>query len=92
MYTLAWHKSFKHSYKKLIKKNLLLKEKTIETLTILQNDPFDNKLKTHKLHGILKDYFACCIDFNYRIVFLFEKIDKESIIALVDIGTHDEVY
>lgn len=92
MYKLFWHNSFKRAYKKLIKNDTLLKEKTFETLSILQIDPFDPALKTHKLHGILKDYFACCIDYSYRIVFSIEEVNNESIIALIDIGTHDEVY
>jgi mRNA-degrading endonuclease YafQ of YafQ-DinJ toxin-antitoxin module len=41
---------------------------------ILKNNPFDSRLKTHKLTGNLKDFWSFSIDFKNRIIFEF--IDK----------------
>ena len=54
-----------------------------------QKNPFDKKLKTHKLSGSLKGSWAFSINYSYRIIFEF--IDDNTIL-LIDIGTHDEVY
>lgn len=62
--------------------------KKLETFT---NEPFNAKLKTHKLSGKLKDLWSFSIGQNLRVVFYFTK-DKPPKAILVDIGTHDEVY
>lgn len=59
-----------------------------ERLTILTKDPWDARLKTHKLSGALRDCHACAASYEYRIVFI---IGKEAV-TLLAIGTHDEVY
>jgi mRNA interferase YafQ len=92
MYRIAWYNSFRKAYKKTINKKPELREKIIETIKMLENDPYQKKLMTHKLHGNLKDFYGCYIDYDNRIVFSIEKIDSENCIALIDIGTHDEVY
>jgi addiction module RelE/StbE family toxin len=86
--------SFSDSFKKVFKKRI--KSKDIESefwekLELFINDPFDTKLKTHKLSGKLKDLWSFSIDYNLRVVFFFTK-DKPKKAVLVDIGTHDEVY
>lgn len=68
--------------------NLFDKYKTV--LKKLENNPFDASLKTHKLKGDLKQFHACSINYDYRIVFIILIQDDE--ITLLDIGTHDEVY
>ncbi|MCX7736526.1 MAG: type II toxin-antitoxin system mRNA interferase toxin, RelE/StbE family [Candidatus Kapabacteria bacterium] len=90
MFEFQWHNSFRKAFKKLSINNDL-KVRIIQTLELLQINPFDRRLKTHKLHGELKNLYACSIDFDYRIVFSFSKTESNTII-LVDIGTHNEVY
>ena len=63
-------------------------EKLNKTLNTLQIDVFDSTLGTHKLHGNMGDFYACKINYDYRIIFNFT--DTE--IVLHSIGTHDEVY
>ena len=69
-----------------------------DTLQTLMNDMFDNKLKTHKLKGEMKEFWACSINYDYRISFqLVKAINEETgeavdAILLTNIGTHDEVY
>lgn len=55
---------------------------------IFRLDPFDSRLRTHKLLGQLHDYFAFSIDYHYRIIFSFESNSKVYFHA---IGTH-QVY
>jgi len=55
------------------------------------NDPFDSRLKTHKLSGKLKDLWSFSLEYDLRVVFFFTK-DKPKKAVFVDIGTHNEVY
>jgi len=75
---------FAKSYKKLparIKKIAEQKE------AIFRNDPFDQRLKTHKLSGKLDGLLAFSIDQKYRIIFEFSK-DKKTI-YFHQAGDHD---
>jgi len=76
--------------KKFFKKHKNLILKYGEILKKLQINPFDNSLKTHKLKGELKEFYACHLTYEYRIVMVIKIVDDE--IILVNIGTHDEVY
>jgi len=60
----------------------------------LQDNPFNPKLNTYKLHGKLKDYWGSVVEYDCRIVFTFtiNPESKNKIIALIDIGTHNDVY
>ena len=49
-------------------------------------NPFDNRLKTHKLKGKLKDYWSYSVDYQHRVIFRF--VDKETVLYF-DIGKHD---
>jgi len=53
----------------------------------LRNDPKHSFLKTHKLNGELKNYWASSVNFAFRIVFKFSKDKKE--IVLYGVGDHD---
>ena len=55
---------------------------------IFLENPFDPRLKTHKLKGELSDFYSFSISYHWRIVFHFE---SENIIIFDTIGTH-EVY
>lgn len=63
-------------------------------MKLMENDPFDLLLKTHKLKGVLSNSFASSVDYNYRIIFdLVKNPDSgETELLLIEIGTHDEVY
>ncbi|MBL1211242.1 type II toxin-antitoxin system mRNA interferase toxin, RelE/StbE family [Geminocystis sp. GBBB08] len=86
--------SFKRAFKRLIKKNSSLENKIRNILKILENDPFTASLKTHKLTGNLDNYWSCSINYEYRIIFKINQteLSEQTLIILVDIGTHDEVY
>ncbi|PIS39192.1 MAG: type II toxin-antitoxin system mRNA interferase toxin, RelE/StbE family [Candidatus Nealsonbacteria bacterium CG08_land_8_20_14_0_20_38_20] len=73
---------FKKSYKKL---SLTIKKKTEKREKVFISNPFHASLKTHKLKGRLKNFWAYSVDENYRILFRF--ISKHKVIYF-DIGTH----
>ena len=53
MITLNWSSSYKRAFKKTIKKDPLLRDRILAVMDLLQKDPFQPQLKTHKLKGIL---------------------------------------
>ena len=68
--------SFSESFKKIYKKRI--KSTTVEPefwnrLEIFAVDPFDSKLRTHKLSGKLKDLWSFTIEYDVRVVFYFTK-------------------
>jgi len=73
---------FTKQYKKLpnkIKKLSEIKE------IIFRNNPFDPKLKNHKLQGRLNGFCAFSINYQYRIIFDFA---DDGIVRFYSIGSH----
>ncbi len=52
---------------------------------LFRKDPFDLKLRTHKLHGPLGGFYAYSVDRRHRIIFSFQ--DSKTIVYH-EIGTH----
>lgn len=78
--------NFKRKYKKLSKEVKMKAEKQEE---IFVANPFDTRLKTHKLHGKDKEYWTYSVDHKIRIKFALLSDDT---VLYLDVGTHDEVY
>lgn len=78
----------------MIKKTPELQNKITSVLSLLAKDPFTPSLKSHKLTGKLNDLWSCSVSYDCRIIFIFSQDEdsEESLIILVDIGSHDEVY
>ena len=74
---------FVREYKKLPPeiKNLA-KQKEV----IFRQDPFDARLKTHKLNGDMREHWSFSINYSYRIIF---KIIDKNTIQFHRIGDHD---
>lgn len=89
MTDVGFSTSFQRAFKRKIKGNALLETRFWERLEIFQNNPFDQRLKTHKLSGRLKDLWSFTIEYDLRVVFSFLEGDRA---LFVDIGTHEEVY
>ncbi|MES2059915.1 MAG: type II toxin-antitoxin system mRNA interferase toxin, RelE/StbE family [Patescibacteria group bacterium] len=66
--TIDYSPRFKRLYKKL---PFTIKEMAEIRERIFLKDPFDSRLKTHKLSGDMKNYWAFSIDHKYRIIFSF---------------------
>lgn len=96
MRTLIWGKSFVKAFKRVIKRQPMLRNDIEETLLLLAEYPFAPSLATHKLKGELSDSWACSVKYDLRIIFGFIKSEdedqSEDDILLLEIGTHDEVY
>lgn len=83
---ILYLKKFIKQYRRLpleVKKSAEEKEK------IFRKDPFDPKLKTHKLHGELRGFLAFSINNSVRIIFDF---DEEKNVRFYSIGNHDIYY
>lgn len=89
MIKVSFDESFKRSYKKRIKDNQTLEHKFKNRLEIFINDPFDSRLKTHKLSGKLKNLWSFSIEHDQRVIFYFS---EENNAIFIDIGNHNQVY
>lgn len=75
------HPQFRSFYQKLDNQT---KKKAEKKEMIFRQNPFDPRLKTHKLHGKLKKLWSFSVDKNYRILFLFDGQD----VIFLDIDDH----
>lgn len=73
---------FVRRYKKLPDK---IKDLIEDNEKIFLKNPFDKRLKTHKLTGKLKGFWSFSVSYKYRIIFEFT--DKDTV-YLHSIGTH----
>lgn len=89
MTEIAFSSSFKRAFKKRVAGNANAEARFWERVEEFKNDPFDPKLRTHKLSGKLKDLWGFSIEYDLRVVFYF--VDTQRAV-FVDIGTHTEVY
>jgi addiction module RelE/StbE family toxin len=86
---IVWDQGFKRTYKKKIKNNKDLNQKFWSAIKIFSKNPFDPRLRTHKLTGKLEGLWAFSCSFDCRVIFKFLGKDE---ILLIDIGSHNEVY
>jgi len=87
---LSWDNKFKRSFKKKTERNPKLKQQFQQAVELFTKNPFDPKLKTHKLKGKLEGLWAFSTSYEQRVIFTFLHKQKEAL--FIDIGTHDEVY
>ena len=74
---------FERHYRKLAARD---REDAKKKETIFRHNPFDSRLRTHKLHGKEREAWAFWINYSCRIKFIF--LDEETVLFL-DIGSHD---
>jgi len=79
--TIYYHPRFKEAYKFLPP---LVKKKAEQKVDIFRKNPFDVRLRIHKLHGELAHLWSFSVDGKYRILLEFYKKD----IVFLDIGDH----
>lgn len=85
---------FKRAFRKFTRRNPKLQNKIEQAINKLVENAFDPTLGTHKLEGKLAEFLSCSCGYDCRIVFTIEtdKSTAETLIVLLDVGTHDEVY
>jgi len=86
---IFWDQGFKRAYRKKVKNDAELKDRFWDVAALFVKDPFNPRLRTHKLTGKLEGLWAFSVDFDCRIIFKF--LSKTEIL-MIDIGGHDEVY
>jgi addiction module RelE/StbE family toxin len=86
---ISWDQGFKRVYRKKVKNDDELKSRFWSAVEMFAKDPFQPRLRTHKLTGRLEGLWAFSVSFDCRVIFKF--LSKTEIL-LIDIGGHDEVY
>ena len=81
---IVYSSKFAREYKKLPEN---IKDAAEEQETIFRKNPFDPKLKTHKLKGKLSGFLSFSIGSKYRIIFEFSKDRKTAYFHSA--GDHD---
>lgn len=85
--TIRYHKRFRKQYRKLDKRLQKRVDKTIERF---RRNPFDPDLDNHPLKGKLKGQRSISAAFDIRIV--FEEYDNYTVVIMLKVGSHEEVY
>lgn len=80
---IRYSPKFGRQYKKLPQE---IKARAEKREAIFRKNPFDSRLKTHKLHGSQEGFMSFSVDYSYRIIFEFA---DNNIIIFYEIGTHD---
>lgn len=83
MIEVLYKPTFVRQYKKLPS---ALQEEIKERLTLFAKNPKHSFLKTHKLKGKLKKFYSFSVNYEYRIVFMFE---SKTSAAMLAVGNHD---
>lgn len=81
---IIYSSKFAREYRKLPKDVKILAE---EQETIFRKDPYDQRLKTHKLKGKFDGFLSFSIGYKYRIIFEFAK-DRKTV-YFHTVGDHD---
>lgn len=93
MYQLLPTPRFERKLRKIAKLSKDESNRIKSILQLLIEDPFDMRLKTHKLQGKLSELYSCGCGYDCRIIFSIENIKSdEKVVILIDIGSHDDVY
>jgi mRNA-degrading endonuclease YafQ of YafQ-DinJ toxin-antitoxin module len=79
--------SFHRAYRKLSREN---QERVNAALKIFLMNPFDPRLRNHKLAGKRGDLHTMSAGYDLRII--YREKDGHTVIFFVNAGTHDEVY
>jgi len=89
MIEISFSTSFRKAFKRKVRGNPTLEERFWERVEIFENNPFDPRLRTHKLTGSMRDWWSFSIDYDLRVLFVFVEPGRA---VFGNIGTHDEVY
>ena len=88
MIKIAYSPAFARAYKKQIKNQPELQRLFSERVALFIQDPYHTQLRTHKLKGILKNFYSFSVDYDLRVIFYFA---SENEVIFENIGNHDEV-
>lgn len=80
---IRYRPRFAREFKKLSRSLQQLAEKRV---ALFRHNPYDSRLRTHKLHGDLEGFHAFWIDYHNRVMFAF--VDTQTV-EFYSIGDHD---
>ncbi len=83
---------FLRAARRVVRKDPSLASDLQATLTLLTEDAFDVRLRTHKLKGKLEGSWACRAGYDLRVLFTIVEVEGAEAILLDTVGSHDEVY
>lgn len=86
---VTYSSNFRRAYRKRIQNNPEVVERFYTRVEWFLADPFDPRLRTHKLSGELADVWSFSVTYDIRVIFYFTAQDNA---VFIDIGSHDEVY
>lgn len=89
---LVYTPSFVRAARRLTARTPRLADDFKTTLELLALNPLDPSLRSHKLKGELREYWACRAGYDLRIVFRLGLSNGQKAVFLQTVGTHDEVY
>lgn len=84
---IIFNNTFEKQYRKL---NSILQRKVDIAIEKFEVNPFDISLMNHNLTGKLIRFKSIRVNYNIRII--FREIDGYTVVEMIQIGTHDEVY
>jgi addiction module RelE/StbE family toxin len=86
---VIWDQGFKKIYQKRVRNDAELKKRFWTMMRLFSKNPFDRRLRTHKLTGKLEGLWSFSVAYDWRVIFRFLSKDE---VLLIDIGGHGEVY
>ena len=90
MFRLAQTAAFERRLQRFLQRHPDLRSRIAQVMRDLSHDPFSTHLHLHSLTGRMSGLHAVRLTYSYRLIV---RIDSEARrIALIDIGSHDEVY
>lgn len=89
MVEVAFSSPFRRAFRKIVKGKPSLEEAFWARVAIFVEDPYDGRLRTHKLSGRLRDLWSFSVSYDIRVVFSFVEGNRA---IFEDIGDHDTVY
>ena len=70
MIKISWDQGFKRVYRKKVKNDDELKGRFWGAIEMFAKDPFQPRLRTHKLTGRLEGLWAFSVSFDCRVIFV----------------------
>jgi len=84
---IIFERKFIKNLKKLSSEN---RKRVNTAIKIFEKDPFDSKLRNHKLFGRYEGLRSFSAAYDLRII--FREQDGYVTVMMINVGTHDEVY
>ena len=79
---ICYTSHFERAFRKLSE---TIQKRALEQESIFRENCFAPQLKTHKLKGVLEEFWSFSVDYSHRITFAFE---KGGTVTFTDIGNH----